>query len=56
MASEKFIKNSDNWEELGGGVSRQFQGWDNQIMMVKVSSLRLLFIEFNDIGFYCLCC
>lgn len=36
MASEKFIKNSENWEELGGGVSRQFQGWDNQIMMVKV--------------------
>lgn len=36
MASEKFIKNGNNWEELGGGVSRQFQGWDNQIMMVKV--------------------
>jgi len=36
MASEKFIKNSENWEDLGGGVSRQFQGWDNQIMMVKV--------------------
>ena len=36
MASEKFIKNSDNWEDLGGGVSRQFQGWNNQIMMVKV--------------------
>jgi quercetin dioxygenase-like cupin family protein len=36
MASEKFIKNSENWEELGGGVSRQFLGFDNQIMMVKV--------------------
>lgn len=24
------------WEDLGGGVSRQFLGWDNQIMMVKV--------------------
>jgi hypothetical protein len=36
MASEKFIKSSENWEDLGGGVSRQFQGWDNQIMMVKV--------------------
>ena len=36
MASEKFIKNSEKWEDLGGGVSRQFQGWDNQIMMVKV--------------------
>ena len=36
MASEKFVKNSEKWEELGGGVSRQFLGWDNQIMMVKV--------------------
>ncbi|QKG79466.1 cupin domain-containing protein [Tenuifilum thalassicum] len=36
MASEKFIKNSEKWEDLGGGVSRQFLGWDNQIMMVKV--------------------
>ncbi len=36
MASEHFIKNNDNWEELGAGVSRQFLGWDNQIMMVKV--------------------
>lgn len=24
------------WEELGGGVSRKFLGWDNQIMMVQV--------------------
>jgi quercetin dioxygenase-like cupin family protein len=24
------------WEDLGGGVSRKFLGWDNQIMMVKV--------------------
>ena len=24
------------WEDLGNGVSRQFLGWDNQIMMVKV--------------------
>lgn len=36
MERKKFIKNSSEWEELGGGVSRQFQGWDNQIMMVKV--------------------
>ncbi len=36
MPSEKFIKNSEKWEDLGGGVSRQFRGWDNQIMMVKV--------------------
>lgn len=25
-----------DWEDLGGGVSRKFLGWDNQIMMVKV--------------------
>ena len=24
------------WENLGGGVSRKFLGYDNQIMMVKV--------------------
>ncbi|MCL4151892.1 UNVERIFIED_CONTAM: hypothetical protein GTU68_011308 [Idotea baltica] len=24
------------WEELGGGVSRKFLGYDNQIMMVRV--------------------
>lgn len=24
------------WEDLGGGVSRKFLGYDNQIMMVKV--------------------
>lgn len=36
-ASEKYIitKNMD-WEELGGGVSRKFLGFDNQIMMVQV--------------------
>lgn len=35
--SEKYIiaKNMD-WEELGGGVSRKFLGYDNQIMMVQV--------------------
>lgn len=27
---------SSNWEQLGGGLSRQILGWDNQIMMVKV--------------------
>jgi quercetin dioxygenase-like cupin family protein len=27
---------SMEWEHLGGGVSRKFLGWDNQIMMVKV--------------------
>jgi len=27
---------SSDWEQLGGGLSRQILGWDNQIMMVKV--------------------
>ena len=37
MDRAKFLK-ADNltWEELGGGVSRQIMGFDNQIMMVKV--------------------
>jgi len=36
-ASEKFINTQEmDWEELGGGVSRKFLGYDNQIMMVKV--------------------
>ncbi|MFY0606538.1 MAG: cupin domain-containing protein [Cyclobacteriaceae bacterium] len=36
-ASEKYIltKNME-WEVLGGGVSRKFLGFDNQIMMVQV--------------------
>lgn len=35
--SEKFILTKKmEWEELGGGVSRKFLGWDNQIMMVQV--------------------
>ncbi|MDN3664604.1 cupin domain-containing protein [Algibacter miyuki] len=35
--SEKYVitKNME-WEELGGGVSRKFLGYDNQIMMVRV--------------------
>lgn len=38
MASEKFLKDSEKqWEELGGGVKRKILGYDNQIMMVKVS-------------------
>ena len=24
------------WEDLGGGISRQIMGWDEKIMMVKV--------------------
>jgi quercetin dioxygenase-like cupin family protein len=36
-SSEKFVEADKlEWEELGGGVSRKFLGWDNQIMMVKV--------------------
>ncbi|MBT8219297.1 MAG: cupin domain-containing protein [Bacteroidia bacterium] len=35
--SQKYIL-TDNmeWEDLGGGVSRKFLGYDNQIMMVLV--------------------
>ncbi len=36
-SNEKFIATANmEWEELGGGVSRKFLGWDNQIMMVQV--------------------
>ena len=31
-----FISDEMNWEELGGGVSRQIMGYDENIMMVKV--------------------
>ncbi len=35
--SEKYILTKDmEWEILGGGVSRKFLGYDNQIMMVQV--------------------
>ncbi|PQJ79732.1 cupin domain-containing protein [Polaribacter porphyrae] len=35
--SEKYIIAKDiEWEVLGGGVSRKFLGYDNQIMMVSV--------------------
>lgn len=35
--SEKYIlTKSMDWEDLGGGVSRKFLGYDNQIMMVQV--------------------
>ena len=35
--SKKYIISKDmEWEKLGGGVSRKFLGYDNQIMMVKV--------------------
>ena len=43
--SEKYIITKDiEWEVLGGGVSRKFLGYDNQIMMVKVK------FEKSDIG------
>lgn len=31
-----FTSKEMKWEDLGGGVQRQFLGYDNQIMMVKV--------------------
>jgi quercetin dioxygenase-like cupin family protein len=35
--SEKYTIAKDlEWENLGGGVSRKFLGYDNQIMMVSV--------------------
>ena len=35
--SKKYILTENmEWEELGGGVSRKFLGFDNQIMMVQV--------------------
>lgn len=35
--SKKYTLTKDmEWEELGGGVSRKFLGYDNQIMMVLV--------------------
>ena len=35
--SDKYIiTDKMEWEELGGGVSRKFLGYDNQIMMVRV--------------------
>jgi quercetin dioxygenase-like cupin family protein len=35
--SANFIVESEtDWEDLGGGVSRQIMGYDSQIMMVKV--------------------
>ncbi|WP_163397742.1 cupin domain-containing protein [Flavobacterium fluviatile] len=37
-SSQKFIITKEmEWEKLGGGVSRKFLGYDNQIMMVQVS-------------------
>lgn len=35
--SKKYILTENmEWEDLGGGVSRKFLGYDNQIMMVQV--------------------
>lgn len=36
-SSDKYILTKQmEWENLGGGVSRKFLGYDNQIMMVQV--------------------
>ena len=39
--SKNFIKTKTmEWEDLGGGVKRKILGYDNQIMMVKVSFIQ----------------
>lgn len=35
-SKEFILTETMEWEDLGGGVSRKFLGYDNQIMMVKV--------------------
>lgn len=35
-SKEFILTETMDWEDLGGGVSRKFLGFDNQIMMVKV--------------------
>lgn len=35
-SKEFILTETMEWENLGGGVSRKFLGYDNQIMMVKV--------------------
>lgn len=56
--SEKFILTTGKeWEQLGGGVSRQFLGFDNQIMMVKVNfekgSIGSMHQHFHTQATYC---
>ncbi|MFZ4581914.1 MAG: cupin domain-containing protein [Paludibacter sp.] len=56
--SEKFIlAEGMEWEQLGGGVSRKFLGFDNQIMMVKVNfekgSIGSLHQHFHTQTTYC---
>jgi quercetin dioxygenase-like cupin family protein len=56
--SEKFmLAEGMEWEQLGGGVSRQFLGFDNQIMMVKVKfekgSIGSLHQHFHTQATYC---
>ena len=36
-SKEFILTDTMDWEDLGGGVRRKFLGFDNQIMMVKVS-------------------
>jgi len=35
-SKEFILTDKMEWEDLGGGVSRKFLGFDNQIMMIKV--------------------
>ena len=56
--SEKYIIAKDmEWEALGGGVSRKFLGYDNQIMMVSVKfeegALGSLHQHFHTQATYC---
>ena len=56
--SEKYILTENmEWEELGGGVSRKFLGFDNQIMMVLVKfetgALGSPHSHFNTQATYC---
>lgn len=41
MKRKKFLADSQlAWKELGGGLSRQILGYDNQIMLVKVKFIK----------------
>ena len=56
--SEKYIITKGmEWEALGGGVSRKFLGYDNQIMMVSVKfeegALGSLHQHFHTQATYC---
>jgi len=41
MRSENFLTEPHSlWRELGGGISRQILGYDNDIMLVKVKFIK----------------